>query len=108
MEYKKIDFLFRYETPRIYSFISSTLLDDQNIKEVQHYILANPQHIENILKMLKSMIDFDDIEYHVCRRDLLMKWIRIALVSNMPEMFYSELPDIIFAVLSSKSFGLKH
>ena len=107
MEYKKIDYLFRYETPRIYSFISSILLDDQSIKEVQNYINANPQHIGNVLKVLKSMIDLNDIEYHIRRRGLLMKWIRIALVSNMPEMFYSELPDILVAVLSSKSFWIE-
>lgn len=91
LEANKFEHLFQGETPLINYVDDFVFSNPRNIRNLQEFLYLNPQHIQKVHVHLK------EISSKICET-----WIKIALVSNMPDMFFIDYSASLQDILISK------
>ena len=102
---KKFDFFFKGEIPLFKNYAENIFEDYESITGLQEYICLNLEYLEHVHSYLQGLIDSDNNDDD--DENSIEKWIKVALISNMPETFYIRYQISLIKVLTSTSLWTK-
>ena len=86
IEYKKYSYFFQSD-PLLFNDNAARILDYvKGTQDLREYILSNPDHFEYMRQYFKIIANTND-------RYLIIRWIKTALATNMPDTFIFGLID---------------
>ena len=77
---KCFGYFFKGENPPFYKYTKNIFATKTSIKDLQEYILMNPEHLAHVHNYFQSLSSDRNIFN-------IIDWIRAAIASNMPDMF---------------------